>query len=97
MLPLGGCLLSAEKIDPALDIPAAYDRGPKNAAAAEAALPPLDWWRSFRSRKMPARIAPKATVGRQAELRLASISGPVRPPLLIIRSPCSWDASSVDC
>ncbi len=55
-LPLGGCLLSGEKIDPALDIPAAYDRGPKNAAAAEAALPPLDWWRSFRSKELTALI-----------------------------------------
>jgi outer membrane protein, multidrug efflux system len=55
-LPLGGCLLTGEKIDPALDIPAAYDRGPKNAAAAEAALPPLDWWRSFRSKELTALI-----------------------------------------
>ncbi len=50
-LPLGGCLLT-DKPDPALDIPAAYRAGPKNPDAAEVALPPLDWWRSFRSREL---------------------------------------------
>ena len=52
MLPLGGCLLSTDKPDPGLDIPLAYDRGPKNPAVAEAALPPLDWWRGFRSKEL---------------------------------------------
>jgi NodT family efflux transporter outer membrane factor (OMF) lipoprotein len=51
-LPLGGCLLSGDPPEPGLSIPQAYDRGPKNAAAAEAALPPLDWWRAFRSREL---------------------------------------------
>jgi len=51
MLPLGGCLLT-DRPEPGLDIPPAYDRGPKNPAAAEAALPPLDWWRGFRSREL---------------------------------------------
>jgi outer membrane protein, multidrug efflux system len=48
---LGGCLLT-DRPEPGLDIPAAYDRGPKNPAAAEAALPPLDWWRGFRSKEL---------------------------------------------
>jgi outer membrane protein, multidrug efflux system len=52
MLPLGGCLLSGEKPDPGLDIPQAYERGPKNPVVAEAALPPLDWWRSFHSKEL---------------------------------------------
>ncbi len=52
MLPLGGCLLSTDKPDPGLDIPQAYDRGPKNPVLAEAALPPLDWWRGFRSKEL---------------------------------------------
>ena len=52
MLPLGGCLLTGDKPDPGLDIPLAYDRGPKNPALAEAALPPLDWWRGFRSQEL---------------------------------------------
>jgi outer membrane protein, multidrug efflux system len=52
MLPLGGCLLSADKLDPGLDIPQAYDDGPKKPALAEAALPKLDWWRGFRSKEL---------------------------------------------
>jgi multidrug efflux system outer membrane protein len=51
MLPLGGCLL-IDKPEPGLDIPQAYDRGPRNPVAAEAALPPLDWWHGFRSREL---------------------------------------------
>jgi outer membrane protein, multidrug efflux system len=52
MLPLGGCLLTGDKPEPGLDIPLAYDRGPKDPAVAEAALPPLDWWRGFRSQEL---------------------------------------------
>ena len=51
MLPLGGCLLP-DKPEPGLDIPQAYDRGPKNPVLAAAALPPLDWWQGFRSREL---------------------------------------------
>jgi len=51
MLPLGGCLLT-DKPEPGLDIPQAYDGAPRNPVAAEAALPPLDWWRGFRSREL---------------------------------------------
>jgi multidrug efflux system outer membrane protein len=51
MLPLGGCLLT-DKPEPGLDIPQAYDRSSPNPAIAEAALPPLDWWRGFRSREL---------------------------------------------
>ena len=52
MLPLGGCLLTGDKLDPALDIPQVYDGGPKNPVVAEAAVPPLDWWRGFRSKEL---------------------------------------------
>lgn len=55
-IPLSGCLLPADKPNPALDIPASYDGGPKSETAATAALPPLDWWRSFRSRELTAII-----------------------------------------
>jgi NodT family efflux transporter outer membrane factor (OMF) lipoprotein len=48
---LSGCLLT-DKPEPGLDIPAAYDLGPRKPAAAEAAVPPLDWWRAFRSREL---------------------------------------------
>jgi multidrug efflux system outer membrane protein len=50
-LPLAGCLLT-DKPEPGLDIPQAYDRSSPNPAVAEAALPPLDWWRGFRSREL---------------------------------------------
>ena len=49
---LAGCLLATDKVDPALDIPAAYDAGPRSQRAAEAALPKLDWWHAFRSREL---------------------------------------------
>ena len=52
LLPLGGCLLTGAPPEPGIDIPRAYDRGPKNPVVAEAALPPLDWWRGFRSKEL---------------------------------------------
>ncbi len=52
MLPLGGCLLSGDKPEPGLDIPSNYDRGPRDPALAEQALPELDWWRGFRSKEL---------------------------------------------
>ncbi len=51
-LPLAGCLLNGDKPEPGLDVPQAYLRGPKNPRVAEAAVPSLDWWRSFRSREL---------------------------------------------
>jgi outer membrane protein, multidrug efflux system len=51
-LPLGGCLLTGDKPEPALDIPPFYNAGPRNPVAAEAAIPPLDWWRAFRSHEL---------------------------------------------
>jgi outer membrane protein, multidrug efflux system len=56
VLSLGGCILTGDLPEPGLDIPAAYDGGPRNPAAAQAALPPLDWWRKFRSRELIAII-----------------------------------------
>ncbi|HVV60813.1 MAG TPA: efflux transporter outer membrane subunit [Pseudolabrys sp.] len=55
MLPLGGCLLSSTS-DPALDIPALFREGPRSAKATQVALPPLDWWRKFRSRELTGLI-----------------------------------------
>jgi multidrug efflux system outer membrane protein len=68
MLPLGGCLLSGEKPDPALDIPQAYDGGPRNPALVEAAVPTLDWWRGFRSKELTEVIEE----ARQANLDIAA-------------------------
>lgn len=52
MLPLSGCLLAGDKPEPGLDIPQAYERGPKNPVLAEARVPSLDWWRGFRSKEL---------------------------------------------
>ncbi len=49
VLPLAGCLLGIDKPEPGLDIPQAYKAGPLNPEVAEAAVPPLDWWKAFHS------------------------------------------------
>jgi NodT family efflux transporter outer membrane factor (OMF) lipoprotein len=46
---LSGCLLDAEKPDLKLDVPDAYVTARKGP---EAAQPPLDWWRRFRSHEL---------------------------------------------
>jgi outer membrane protein, multidrug efflux system len=51
-VPLGGCLLTGDKPEPGLDVPPTYSAGPRNLVTAEAAVPPLDWWRAFRSREL---------------------------------------------
>lgn len=67
MLSLGGCLLT-DKPEPGLDIPQAYDGSSRKAAVAEAALPPLDWWRTFRSRELTAIVEQ----AREANLDIAA-------------------------
>jgi len=73
MLPLGGCLLSADKPDPGLDIPQAYELGPKNPALAEAAVPPLDWWRGFRSKELTELIEEARTANLDIAVAIAQI------------------------
>jgi NodT family efflux transporter outer membrane factor (OMF) lipoprotein len=46
---LAGCILTSDKLDPALDVPGKYT-GAKGDP--EAALPPLAWWRGFRSAEL---------------------------------------------
>ncbi len=67
MQPLGGCLLT-DRSNPALDIPLFYRDGPRKAAGAQAALPPLDWWRSFHSRELTKLIEE----AREANLDIAA-------------------------
>lgn len=43
---LAGCILTADKLDPALDVPGKYTRAKGDP---DAALPPLAWWRGFHS------------------------------------------------
>ena len=52
MLTLGGCLLTPTSPSPGSTFRRPMTRGPTNPAVAEAALPPLDWWRGFRSREL---------------------------------------------
>ncbi len=73
MLPLGGCLLSADKPDPGLDIPQAYEFGAKNPAAAEAVLPPLDWWRGFHSKELTDLIEEARTSNLDIAVAIAQI------------------------
>jgi NodT family efflux transporter outer membrane factor (OMF) lipoprotein len=73
MLPLGGCLLATDKPEPGLDIPAAYEYGPKKPAMAEAAMPPLDWWRSFRSKELTALIEEARTSNLDIAAAIAQI------------------------
>jgi NodT family efflux transporter outer membrane factor (OMF) lipoprotein len=46
---LAGCILTADKLDPALDVPGRYARTAGNPYAA---LPPLAWWRAFHSAEL---------------------------------------------
>src|SRR5260370_31581572 len=47
LLPvLAGCILTNDKLDPALDVPDSYG---KAKGSPHGALPTLDWWRAFRS------------------------------------------------
>ena len=46
---LAGCILTADKLDPALDVPGKYKLAKGDP---EAALPPLAWWRGFRSAEL---------------------------------------------
>ncbi len=48
---LSGCILGTERPNIALDIPSFYRAAPKGTVV-EAALPKLEWWRSFRSREL---------------------------------------------
>ena len=50
---LAACFLGSERPDVALDIPDRYRAAPRRP---DAALPALDWWRSFRSRELTALI-----------------------------------------
>ncbi len=73
MLPLSGCLLAGDKPEPGLDIPQAYERGPKNPALAEARVPSLDWWRGFRSKELTEIIEEARAVNLDIAVAIAQI------------------------
>ena len=69
VLPLGGCLFDGEKPEAALSIPPAYDGGPRTPGTVDAAVPHLDWWRSFHSPELTATIEEART----ANLDIAAV------------------------
>ncbi len=73
MLPLSGCLLAGDKPEPGLDIPQAYERGPKNPVLAEARVPSLDWWRGFRSKELTEIIEEARTANLDIAVAIAQI------------------------
>ena len=77
MLTLGGCLLS-DKPEPALDIPQSYDASSPKPEVAEAALPPLDWWRGFRSRELTEIIEQARAANLDIAAAIARICGACR-------------------
>ncbi len=54
-----GCILTRDLPDPALDIPAGYKAARLTTAVA---LPPLDWWRGFRSSELTVLMEEAQTV-----------------------------------
>lgn len=72
-MPLAGCLLTGDKPQPGIDIPTAYSAGPRNPIAAEAAVPPLDWWRAFRSRELTEIIEEARTANLDIAVAIARI------------------------
>lgn len=60
MTMLAGCLPNANRLDPSLDVPEAYRAAP--GKSPDAALPPLDWWRGFKSEELTALIEEAQTV-----------------------------------
>jgi len=46
---LGACVLTQDRLDPALEVPSAYRAA---HGAPNAAPPPLDWWQTFRSNEL---------------------------------------------
>ncbi|MCL2716179.1 MAG: efflux transporter outer membrane subunit [Alphaproteobacteria bacterium] len=57
-LGAGGCILSQDIPDPALDVPTQYKYGAKSGEAT----PALDWWRGFRSPELTALMEEAQTV-----------------------------------
>ncbi|HEY0329788.1 MAG TPA: efflux transporter outer membrane subunit [Rhodopseudomonas sp.] len=55
----GGCILTQDLPDPALEVPAGYKAARGNAAAA---TPALDWWRGFRSTELTQLMEEAQTV-----------------------------------
>jgi len=67
---LSGCILGSEKPDLALDVPESYRTA---KAGPESALPPLDWWRGFRSRELTLLMEEAQTANLDIAVAIARI------------------------
>jgi NodT family efflux transporter outer membrane factor (OMF) lipoprotein len=72
LLSLAACVPNAERIDSSLDVPESYRAAPRGSP--DAALPPLDWWRGFRSAELTALIEEAQTVNLDIAAAAARIS-----------------------
>lgn len=66
----GGCIVTADLPDPALDVPSAYKAAPR---AAEERPPALDWWRGFRSPELTVLMEEAQTVNLDIAAAVARI------------------------
>jgi NodT family efflux transporter outer membrane factor (OMF) lipoprotein len=66
----GGCIVTADLPDPALDVPPAYKAAPR---AAESRPPALDWWRGFRSPELTVLMEEAQTVNLDIAAAVARI------------------------
>jgi outer membrane protein, multidrug efflux system len=70
---LSGCILGTERPELNLEVPGAYRNGPKSEAAADAAVPVLDWWRGFRSAELTSLIDGAQTSNLDIAVAIAQI------------------------
>ena len=88
MLALSACMLDVDKPDLAIDLPQRYKEA---SGAVEAAVPPLDWWRTFRSGELTSLVQQASTANlgahRSTRARAAWGSASVRSsPRVRLRS-----------
>src|SRR5689334_17962965 len=67
---LAGCFLPTESVPAAIDMPASYRAGPRDANAAP---PSVVWWRGFRSRELTALIEEALTSNFDVAVAVAKI------------------------
>jgi multidrug efflux system outer membrane protein len=66
----GGCILTSDLPDPALDVPGAYKSATGNG---DSAPPSLDWWRGFRSQELTVLMEEAQTVNLDIAAAVARI------------------------
>jgi NodT family efflux transporter outer membrane factor (OMF) lipoprotein len=71
-LSLAACVPDGTQVDAALDAPASYRAAPRGSP--DTALPPLDWWRGFKSAELTALIEEAQTVNLDIAAAAARIS-----------------------